>query len=287
MKNEKNLLIDEIKAEAKWCGKDKYPAREEWRIEDNKLFEFAKKEGVLNYYYNRLTKDNKYHRDKTINELRAAYFLKEGCNCQIIKWQPDNGRNGHGEFLISLCDTEIFCEVKSPGYKGEIVREQGHKSIRLQQSKYIPNEGKAVDNSPCIMDTVKKAYEKFPNNMPTLLIIIDDFWVDCFDDASCIHRTLYRKQLPPPYVDNTPEGLFAGKDYERLGGVLFIKFDLVYSKGFVWKIHIACNESAKICLPNKLIKNIEATSQINSAKVGIYKINNGWLEKIGNNHLPR
>lgn len=275
-KNNKESLLNSIKKQARWNQKDAYPSCKEWEKEDNKFFEFAGQEGQLKLYANRLTTDNTSRRGETINELRAAYFLKKGCGASIVQWHPSKGQ---GEFTISIVGSNIFCEVKSPGWEGEVVRDQGSNSPCLKKPKYIHAETKGIDNSPLIICTVNKAYKKFSNNTPNLLIIIDDFWMDCFTEGLCIDRALYRPKLQPPYVDSKPEGLFVGRNYEKLGGVLFLKFELIIGRGFVWKVHISLNNNAmpNVRIPQKLVDIIESIRKIDNSAVEIYKIDNGWL----------
>jgi hypothetical protein len=271
-------LLDGIKRKAKWNGKDAYPAWDEWKEEGNNLLGFAKQKGVLDVYDNRLKTDNERQRDETLNELRAAYFFERGCGVPIIEWHPNKGV---GDFVVVVDERKIFCEVKSPGWEGEVVTLQGHKTQRLKQSKYPLNEVKGVDNAPFLIDAIKKAYKKFPTDMSTLLIIIDDFYLSCFMDALCIYRALYRERLLPPHVGDNPEGLFVGKDYDLLGGVLFINFELVCCRGFVWKIHLAQNDHAILAtkLPDKLSTAINSIKGIDGSFVDNYKIDNGWLSK--------
>ncbi|MFA5261606.1 MAG: hypothetical protein WC450_10295, partial [Candidatus Omnitrophota bacterium] len=153
----KNILLDTIIEQAKWKQTDHYPSCPEWKAEDNKLLELAKEERVLEDYFHRLTTDNKSRRDETLNELRAAYFLRKGCKISIKKWFPNNGR---GEFTLFINGQDVFCEVKSPGW--EAVEEESRK----KQPKYIHAEVKTVDNSPNIIYTVKKAYVKFSDKIP-------------------------------------------------------------------------------------------------------------------------
>lgn len=271
-------LLDKIRKLARWSQEDDYPSCEEWREKDNKLLEFARQKGVLDCYQHRLQTDNKSRRDETINELRVAYFFEKGCGMPIVEWHPSGGR---GDFIVSINEKNIFCEVKSPGWEGEIVKSQGSNSSRIRQPKYIHAETRSVDNSTHIMSTIERAYNKFLDNMPTLLIVVDDFWMDCFTDGLCIDRALHRPKLPQPYVDNKPEGVFVGRQYERLGGALFVQLDLISNKGFVWKVHIAKNNNAIfwVRLPDELVNAVESVRRIDEDFVEIYKINNGCLEK--------
>ena len=124
----------------------------------------------------------------------------------------------------------MFVEVKSPGWEAEVPTIPGAKSTRLSQPKHIHAQGGSTAPWRSIRDSVKKAYPKMPDTMPTLLVIQDDLMVPLHSWLETVDIALYcprgRGQHDPKSSYLAEDGCFVGSDFERLGavGVLNIEY---------------------------------------------------------------
>src|SRR2546426_8396306 len=103
----------------------------------------------------------------------------------------------------------MFVEVKSPGWESEIANVEGQDSPRLQQPKYINAEARITGPWLSVRNSVKMAYPKMPNSIPTLLMIADDLTVPLSNWLLNVEIALY----------SADGGCFAGSKYQRLGAV--------------------------------------------------------------------
>jgi hypothetical protein len=140
------------------------------------------------------------------------------------------GGGGHGiEYVVGDGSGQgIFVEVKSPGWEDEIANAEGQGSPRLLQPKYIHAEARATGPWASVRHAVRKAYPKMPRTMPTLLVVKDDLMVSLHDWGHLIMEiSLYAPKSgghTSGYLAD--DGPFAGRDYERLGGMAILTVDL-------------------------------------------------------------
>jgi len=155
--------------------------------------------------------ESKTQRDETLAEIFSAYFLKKKFNYPVIDWEEKTINNKDVDIVVSYKNQKLYCEVKSPGWEGELTRKE-----QLGERKALPkyDSGKARTYSYInpIRRCIEKAYPKFLKKTKNLLIIYDDFFVSPLDDEDQIENALY---------DNY--GSFRDDKYYRLGGVLFLK----------------------------------------------------------------
>ncbi|HTZ11734.1 MAG TPA: hypothetical protein VMD04_05130 [Candidatus Margulisiibacteriota bacterium] len=238
-------LLDDILKVAVWKNTDDFPYDLLAQAELEKWLRYAQNKDWLTEYLPRLTKMNINNRDEALNEIFAAYFLEEKMHLTVREREPVGANGKRGEFIIVANGVGIFCEVKSPGPESEIVEKEGVGSPRLSQGKYLPNEARWGDDSKAVRQVVNKTYKKLPNDKPSLLIIVDDFWRDLFEIKTfeiTVNKSLYYESRTAPYEDS-PSGCFAAKDYEKLGGVLFLKLQK-RNNTFIYNNRLCLNKYA-------------------------------------------
>jgi|SRR5208283_1113076 len=98
---------------------DQYPAWPASAKELDVLLLFADEQGRLAHFIPRLESRNT-QRDEALSELRVAYLLHHN-QFPVVRWEPP-GLNGKvGEYLIGTPEgQDVFVEVKSPGWEGEL-----------------------------------------------------------------------------------------------------------------------------------------------------------------------
>ena len=198
-----------------WFGKDQFPSDELWADESVKWLEYIQNNRQFDKFSSRLM-DVPTKRDETLAEIKSAYFTEKYAGYPITNWEPP-GKNGKkGEFTFSFKGKEIFCEVKSPGWEQSIVESQGINSPRLNLPKYIPGvEVSSFANWPYVRESVLRAYSKFPDNTPTLLILVDDFKVCLTDDPLGMPKALYESGT----------GCFMSNQFSNLGAVAVLNVE--------------------------------------------------------------
>jgi|SRR5579864_2330232 len=162
-------ITTELLNEARWT--DSYPVMQDLADECEHLLGFLDKSDELYRYWPRLlAKQQK--RDEALQEIRVAYFL-DRLGYSIREWEPKDARTL--EFAVSKNGSDlIFVEVKSPGWESELTdaeRAQG----RAKFGKFM--ERRAIDPMGVMRETVKRAQSKFSGNVPSLLVIADDCFV--------------------------------------------------------------------------------------------------------------
>jgi hypothetical protein len=174
--------------------------------------------------------------------LAVAYFLDIRCGLPITGLEPTGAGGKTGEFLFGLPGgREMFVEVKSPGWEGEVEEEERRARVgprprgrlpRLDLPKYRHLEGRAFHHTQRVRDTVDKAYPKMPDTTATLLVISDDLFVSLADSLDMVKWALFAERSIDPSHEaakqqpqwTTEDGCFVGSRYERLGGVAVFSF---------------------------------------------------------------
>lgn len=241
---QRHLRLHKVAEGAKWAGQDAYPAYP-WVADENEewleLIETRLGQAGLDHYTNKL-REPATKRDEFLVELATAYFLDEGCGLPIMGLEPAGSGGKTGEFLFGLPDQrQLFVEVKSPGWEGEVEEEESRERVgprpkgrlpRLDQPKYRHMEARAFHHTQRVRDTVAKAYPKMPDTMATLLVISDDFFVRLTDGLDMVKWALFAKRSIDPSDEaaksqprwTTEDGGFVGSQYERLGAVGIFNF---------------------------------------------------------------
>jgi hypothetical protein len=235
---------------ARWT--DQYPAFPACAKELDELLRFADNHRRLSHFIPRLESRNT-QRDEALCELRVAYQLND-IGFPIVQWEPP-GLNGKvGEYLIGTPEGHnVFVEVKSPGWEGELTDKQ-RKAGRARQPKYQQGEGGAIGNwqplQKCIAS--ERTYPKFAPSQPNLLVVADDLHVDLFEIPEHIEVALY--------VDHTmygERGYFTSPRFENIGGVgIFRAFSEARSQGIEYEFQLFDNPFALpgAKLPNSLLE---------------------------------
>ncbi len=212
-----------------------------WKKEINKWLVFIKNKGELKRFIPRLTKMNNSKRDEALAEISSAYLLDNELNFVVIGWEVPTKNNKNVDFVIKGKSDEIFCEVKSPGWEGELSKKEILEG-RKDQSKYKHLEWRSFAHWKNIRYAIKKAYPKFLSNCKNLVIIQDDLFVSILDFPTKIPIDIALYEETGQY--NNEKGYFSNSDYENVGGSLFIDINPTNSKKY--KIKFFPNENSKI-----------------------------------------
>jgi len=212
-----------------------------WKKEIDKWLVFIKSKGELKRFISRLTKMDNSKRDEALTEISSAYLLENELNFVVTGWEVPTKNNKNVDFVIEKKANEIFCEVKSPGWEGELSKKE-LMGGRKDQPKYKHLEWRSFAHWRNIRYAIKKAYPKFLSNCKNLVIIQDDLWVNILDFPTDIQIeiALFEDQS----VYNNEKGYFVNSDYENVGGILFIDINPTNSKKY--KIKFFPNENSKI-----------------------------------------
>jgi hypothetical protein len=212
-----------------------------WKKEIDRWLVFIENKGELKRFIPRLTKMDSSKRDEALAEISSAYLLENELNFIVTGWEVPTRNNKNVDFVIERKVNEIFCEVKSPGWEGELSKKELMEG-RKDQRKYIPSEWRSFGHWKNIRYAIKKAYPKFLSNYKNLVIIQDDLFVSILDfpTKTPIYIALYEET--GQY--NNEKGYFTNSDYENVGGILFIDINPTNSKKY--KIKFFPNENSKI-----------------------------------------
>lgn len=152
--------------------------------------------------------------DEVMQELRTAFYF-HGNGFPVCRWEPPGQFGKIGEYSLSAEGQEVFVEVKSPGWEAELSLEE-IQAGRTKQPKYIQGDARAVAPWLQVRECIKRAYRKFTDTQPNLLIIADDFHMSLTEeDDNQFMIALFEKTT----VFNNESGYFANSSYERIGGI--------------------------------------------------------------------
>ena len=234
-------LLHRLSQGAEWTAEDAFPAWPEWADVHEEWLRFVNDKGESDRFLPRLKK-SAYQRDRTLSEIGVGYFLEVKCSLPIVEWEPPGDGGKKGEYLVSCAQGKIFVEVKTGGWQKDIVEAEGKNSPRLSQPKYIHAEARSVGPWAVIRNAVSNAYPKFPDSMPTLLIIRDDYFTDL--DEFNVNLALYCPAVGERAGGYLAEnGCFVDKRYERLGGVGILNVELP-ADGLQYRFFLCDNTNA-------------------------------------------
>ncbi|MGH7232590.1 MAG: hypothetical protein ACREJU_14710, partial [Nitrospiraceae bacterium] len=206
--------------------------------------QFAQAKGQLSRFMPRL-KANGYQRDRAMAEIGVAYFFERRCNVRIIEWEPPGENGRKGEYLVkSSADETIFVEVKVPGWEKDIVEGEGRSSPRLFQPKYTDTEARSIGPWSVVRRAVSMAYPQLPNNIPTLVIIKADYFIELTNHLLGVDIGLY---CPAAGLRTggylSEDGSFVTARYHRVGAVGVLDVTLV-SDGIRYSFAVFDNPNA-------------------------------------------
>ena len=170
---------------------DEYPAWPEYARELDVLLKFADERDRLAQYVPRLQSKNA-QRDEALNELRIAYWFHH-TGFPVARWEPPGLNSKVGEYAIATpAQKDVFVEVKSPGWEGELSEVQ-LQSGRAKQPKYGHKGGGAIGNWIPLRKCIEKAYPKFAPTQPNLLVVADDLIFPLHYSLDHVEIALYNK----------------------------------------------------------------------------------------------
>ena len=194
---------------ADWRGKDEFPSSQLWADEIERVFSFAHSQEQFGRYLPVLRSPIS-QRDSALAELRVAFYFHRN-QFRVTAWNPIGANRNEGEFFVSgPSGTNVFVEVKSPGWEGEL-SDAERASGRTRKPKYLHAEARAIAPWERIQFAVNKAYKKFSSYTPNLLVIADNLFVSLQHGTELhVGQALYGKR---------DGGCFTDSSYENIGGV--------------------------------------------------------------------
>jgi len=237
MREQRESLFDEVFAGSWWCKQRDFPPCDEWKGEIEKHLRFVRDKGWLRSIKCQLQSRNY---DSFLSEIFAAYFIENTLRFEVTGWNPKMKQGRDVEFVINdrACG-QIFCEVKSPGWQGQLTKAE-IQTGRAKRAKYSKvGEERYVAPYQHIRQTIRKAYAKFAKSKQNLLVVTDNLFQPMPMDklVTCGPNKMPMNICWALY--NTNKELYGGlgcfktKDYENLGGILFLN-DRFLSKFFAW-----------------------------------------------------
>jgi hypothetical protein len=216
-------LSQRVLGGARSAGKGEYPAFQEWADELERLLAFAVTQAQFARFETRLSRGRAHERDEALQELRTAFFLSHN-GFPILKWEPPGLPPTFGEYTLGAEGQNVFVEVKSPGWEAELSADE-IKAGRAKRPKWVDGDGRAVAPWLQARQCVARAYRKFTDTQPNLLVIADDFHVPLTNESDQLAIALFERNT----VFNGEPGYFTGSAYERLGGVAVFSATLARS----------------------------------------------------------
>ncbi len=231
---------------------DLYPSCQGYADECEALLEFIIERGQFDRFLSRLT-SRRQQRDEALNEIRTAYLM-ESLGYPVVAWEPIDAAPYNVEFSVDLGAgfSPGYVEVKSPGWEGELTPEE-RKAGRKDMDKYIDMEARAASPVGKIRETVEKAARKFSGEFPSLLVILDDFFVSLGNWG----WGPLQMALTSSTIAWGP-GLFNDPQYITIGAVALLWVKSVKPKGV--EFHAICLDNPNVLptakLPPQLIKGL-------------------------------
>lgn len=231
-------LFDEVFENSYWSKKRNFPPCDEWKDDIEKHLKFMQDKGWLKLIKTQL-KSRNY--ESFLSEIYAAYFVEVNLGFEVTAWNPKTKEGRDVEFRIKdKAGSEIFCEVKSPGWQGQLTKEEIDSGRTKRPKNSTFGESRYVNPYKNIRVEIDKSYKKFLIDKQNLLIITDNL----FQPIS------FGPQMNPELGRKIPwniyialfnchdeiyggKGYFRTKNYENLGGILFLN-DRYSGKFFAW-----------------------------------------------------
>ncbi len=202
------------------------------------MLEFLRDHSALDRFWPRLC-SKKQQRDEAISEIRVARYLAS-VGYPVTDWnEPEDAPGHYVEFAISLGETRnALVEVKSPGWESELT-EAERKQGRTKQPKYIGIQGGAAGPVQVIRRAVDKACPKFSGNMPSIVVVSDDCFLNLGEWGwGPLQMALLQKSIA--YGD----GLFHRSEYANIGAVCLFWPQAYWGKILQYKSLCMANPNA-------------------------------------------
>ena len=253
MREQRESLFSEVFADSWWSKQKNFPPCDDWKGAIEKHLRFMRDKCWLRSIKRQLQSRNY---DSFLSEIFAAYFIENTLRLEVTGWNPKTKQGRDVEFGINdKGGREIFCEVKSPGWQGQLTTEE-IQSGRAKRAKYSKSgEARYVAPYEHIRQTIGKAYAKFPASKQNLLIVTDDL----FEPIAMDQLVTWGPHKMPMNIwyalYNTNKdrygglGCFKTKDYENLAAILFLN-NRHLAKFFAW---FEGNPNAKVSLSNEFV----------------------------------
>lgn len=211
-----------------------------WKNEIQKWLLYIKNKGELDRFIPRLTKMDSRKINEVLAEISSAYLLENILNFKVTGWEVSTNEDKNVDFTIDLNSEEVYCEVKCPTWPSELSKKEKLGS-RKDQPKYKNLEVRWFNHSKNIGYAIRKAYPKFLSNCKNLVIVNDNLFVGILDfpNDAPIKIALFNDSAAYDGL----KGNFINKDYENVGGVLFININ-PSSKGSIFKYKFVGNPNA-------------------------------------------
>jgi hypothetical protein len=130
-------------------------------------------------------------RDAALSEARTGFFFHRN-GFRITLWEPEIVKSRPGDLEIRwLSEDAIFIEVKGPGWESELAPAD-LKAGRQKAPKHIDGEIRWTDPAARISCAIKKALPKFALNRPTMLVVVEDFFVSPMEWVPLLRIIDYR-----------------------------------------------------------------------------------------------
>ena len=140
---------------------DGYPGPVAYSRELDVLLDWASKRNYLKRFVPNIEAKNT-KRDEALNELRLAYFF-DHTGFPVVQLDPPGANNKMGEYLLDSPEkTNVFVELKSPGWESELSKEDVRRAGSISRST-TTKEGGAVGNFRALSSAVssRQTYPKF------------------------------------------------------------------------------------------------------------------------------
>ncbi len=234
------MLFDRAFDKPKWRGADEFPSSDEWKREIDKWLQYIQRKGQLARYKPRLN-DSKTRRDEVLAEISSAYFMEEILGHEVLRWEEKTVGGRDVDFVARVHSHEVFCEVKSPGWEGELDPQERHGGRKVLP-KYINAEARFIAPWQSIRHAIAKSYPKLLNGQKNLVIMRDDLFVGPIDASGNLEIAL----LEEHGLYDGEKGYFADKRFERVGGFLVLDVRLLVAKGFEYRHQFMSNQFASV-----------------------------------------
>jgi hypothetical protein len=210
------MFFENVFNNTEWHGRSDSYINDEWKNEINKWLLFIRSKNQLERYLPRL-RDYRTRRDEALTEIASAYVMEVKLKYPIISWEEKTIGDKNVEFVVLDDSHKIYCEVKSPGWEGELTEDE-RSSGRKDLPKHMDGEGRSIGPWRKIRYAIKKAYPKFLPNCRNLLIINDDLFVNILEIPENIDIALFEESG----IYDGEKGYFTSKDFKNIGGVLVL-----------------------------------------------------------------
>lgn len=219
------MLFDTVFNNPKWQRQDDFPSSDEWKSEIEKWLQFIQSKKQLARYLTRLNIAQKTKRDEALAEISSAYIMEVKLKFPVVDWERKTINDKDVDFIIRDDSSDIYCEVKSPGWESEL-EQQERLNGRKDLPKYINAEVHPIAPWQAIRHALCKSYPKFLPNCKNLAIIKDDLFVNILDTPLNIDIALFEDSG----IYNGEKGYFSNKDFENIGGLLIWDCRLINSR---------------------------------------------------------